>query len=113
MDVGEDTSSGDSDTSKELVQLLVVAAGELDVAARVLDVLVHARARADVGVVAGEELDVRGANVDERPALAPRLALQVDHARTKDPRRERVVRFCSRRAPKAELTPSRAAWRTC
>ena len=32
MDVGEDTSSGDSDTSKELVQLLVVADGELDVA---------------------------------------------------------------------------------
>ena len=32
MDVGENTTLGDSDTAKKLVELLVVADGELDVA---------------------------------------------------------------------------------
>ena len=54
VDVGEDTALGDGDTAKELVELLVVADGELDVAGDDAGLLVVA------GGVSGELEDLSG-----------------------------------------------------
>lgn len=54
VDVGEHTTGGDGDTAKELVQLLVVAHGQLDVAGHDTSLLVVA------GSVTGELKDLSG-----------------------------------------------------
>ena len=61
MDVGEDTTLGDGDTAQQLVQLLVVSHGELDVAGHNARLLVIASGvTSELKDLSSEVLEHRG-----------------------------------------------------